>query len=90
MSSMREGRVIAARYQLERPLARGGMGSVWVARHLQLDSTRAGTLLVWRPRWRLQRALDFTVDWHRAWVAGMDMRLVCQSQIEAYRRDALT
>lgn len=31
------GQVVAARYRLERTLARGGMGSVWVARHLQLD-----------------------------------------------------
>jgi serine/threonine-protein kinase len=41
MSAIREGRVIASRYQIERPLARGGMGSVWVARHLQLESTLA-------------------------------------------------
>jgi len=31
------GTVVASRYVLERELAKGGMGSVWVARHLQLD-----------------------------------------------------
>jgi serine/threonine-protein kinase len=31
------GRIIAGRYRLERALAQGAMGSVWVGRHLQLD-----------------------------------------------------
>jgi serine/threonine-protein kinase len=35
------GSVIAGRYRLERPLAKGGMGSVWVARHLHLDTVVA-------------------------------------------------
>ncbi len=37
MSPIHPGAVIAGKYCLERPLARGGMGTVWVARHLQLD-----------------------------------------------------
>ncbi len=41
MSSIKVGRVIACKYQLERPLAKGGMGSIWVARHLQLDTSVA-------------------------------------------------
>ena len=41
MVAFQQGTIIAGRYKLERPLARGGMGSVWVARHLQLDVTIA-------------------------------------------------
>jgi eukaryotic-like serine/threonine-protein kinase len=35
------GAMIGGKYVLERPLARGGMGSVWVARHAKLGSTVA-------------------------------------------------
>jgi len=34
---LNSGDVIASKYLLERPLAKGGMGAVWVARHLELD-----------------------------------------------------
>ncbi|WP_437538971.1 protein kinase [Sorangium sp. So ce726] len=45
MNSLVEGSVVAGRYRLERMLARGGMGSIWVARHLQLDATVAVKLM---------------------------------------------
>ena len=34
--ALEPGLVVAGKFQLVRPLARGGMGAVWVARHLQL------------------------------------------------------
>jgi serine/threonine-protein kinase len=41
MIALDVGRVIGGRYRLERTLARGGMGSVWIARHVQLDTLAA-------------------------------------------------
>ncbi len=38
---LEQGRVVAGRYRLERALASGGMGSIWVATHLGLDATVA-------------------------------------------------
>src|SRR5262245_46506481 len=40
-SPYRVGRVINARYRLLRPLGRGGMGEVWSAQHLSLNTTMA-------------------------------------------------
>jgi eukaryotic-like serine/threonine-protein kinase len=37
MISIRTGTIIAGKYRLEEPLARGGMGAIWIARHIQLD-----------------------------------------------------
>jgi serine/threonine protein kinase len=41
MGAIRIGTVIAGKYRLESPLAHGGMGSVWAARHLLLDKVVA-------------------------------------------------
>ena len=45
MTAFDVGRVIAGKYRLDRPLAQGGMGSLWVARHLQLDTDVAVKLM---------------------------------------------
>ena len=41
-------------------------------------------MLGWQPRWRLEQALDRIVDWHRAHLAGADMRAVTLQQIAGY------
>jgi eukaryotic-like serine/threonine-protein kinase len=41
MNPIQSGRVIAGKYRLEACRARGGMGSVWAARHLRLDTLLA-------------------------------------------------
>jgi CDP-glucose 4,6-dehydratase len=54
------------------------------ARQLALDSSKATRKLGWAPRWGTAQALDKTLEWHRAWHAGDDMRLLCLAQIEAH------
>jgi len=52
---------------------------------LKLDSAKARSRLNWSPRWSLTEALDKTVEWHQAWVAGAQMRGVSVAQITAHQ-----
>ncbi len=55
------------------------------AHYLKLDSSKAHGLLNWEPRWRLQAALQKTLEWHRAWRNGEDMYALTLSQIAQYQ-----
>lgn len=58
------------------------------ARLLRLDVTKALTRLGWRQRWVLDRALQETVNWYKAWQAGEEMRAYTLAQIEAYEAES--
>lgn len=51
---------------------------------LTLDSSKAEDELAWRPRWDLDRSVEATVDWYRAFNDGADMFAFTRSQLEAY------
>jgi CDP-glucose 4,6-dehydratase len=65
-----------------------GDEQVHEANLLRLDSSRVAKELGWSPRWGLQRALEETVTWHRAWRDGRDMRSLCLQQIDAFMASA--
>jgi CDP-glucose 4,6-dehydratase len=52
------------------------------ARLLEVDSSRARSVLGWSPTWRLDQGLARTVDWYRAVAGGADARAVTLAQIE--------
>ncbi len=54
------------------------------ARYLRLDCSKARAELSWRPRMRLEKAIDSIVEWMHAYTAGRDMREICLSQIDRY------
>ena len=51
---------------------------------LALDSAKARTMLGWKPRWTLERALEAIVDWYKAYEAGTSVRDVVIRQIDSY------
>lgn len=54
------------------------------ANFLKLDISKARQRLGWVPRWNLEAALARTMDWHRAWIDGENMRDFSVKQIDAY------
>ena len=78
---------------VERMCALWGDGAAWAhdehthpheAHHLKLDIAKAGAHLAWHPRWSLGETLSSIVEWHRAWLAGDDMRAHCLAEIDRY------
>lgn len=70
-----------------------GDGARWIrdaaptpheAHFLRLDSSKARAELGWRPRLRTETALEWTVEWYRAWSKGAELRKVTEEQITAY------
>ena len=57
------------------------------AHFLKLDISKARQRLQWAPRWPLHTALSHITEWHKAWLAGADMRAVCLNQISQYQTD---
>lgn len=78
---------------LERALALFGLPRNWETRPepalpeahmLRLDSSKAREKLGWRPLLRIDRALQWTVDWYRSWQSGADVQAVTLRQIQQY------
>lgn len=51
---------------------------------LKLDASKARARLGWRPRLPVAQALEWTVEWYRAFRDGGDLRAVTESQIQRY------
>lgn len=60
------------------------------ARDLKLDCSKAKTLLKWNSIWGLDRALNETVQWYKAWHNNEDMHDFTLQQIENYQQEHLS
>jgi CDP-glucose 4,6-dehydratase len=55
------------------------------AHYLKLDCSKAKARLDWKPKWRLDEALDKIVAWHKAYKENGKMREITLKQIMEYR-----
>ena len=60
------------------------------ARYLKLDCSKAKNLLKWKPIWNLERALDETVQWYKAWHQNNEIQEFTMDQIKLYQEEHLT
>lgn len=51
---------------------------------LKLDCSKISAALGWRPRWHADRAVEETVAWTKAWLAGENMADCTERQIRAF------
>jgi CDP-glucose 4,6-dehydratase len=54
------------------------------AHYLKLDASKASACLDWRPALPLPLALEWIVEWYRAFQAGDDLQRLTRGQIERY------
>jgi len=52
--------------------------------YLRLDSSKARSLLGWAPRWDLERTLERTVEWYRAFEAAEPLQPLMLAQLEEF------
>jgi len=67
---------------------RSGGDGLHEAHVLRLDAAKARKRLAWRPRLRLDGALQWTVSWYKAVAEGADAAELCLRQIDQYTRRA--
>ena len=55
------------------------------AQYLSLDCMKAKSQLGWHPQWNLDRALEATVRWYKAYQQQQDVRALVLEQIHSYQ-----
>ena len=59
------------------------------ANYLKLDCSKSKALLKWKTIWGLERALDETVRWYKAWHNNEDMYGFTLNQIKYYQQESI-
>ena len=54
------------------------------ANFLKLDCSRIKSVFGWKPRMSVKEAVEWTVEWTKAYLDGQDMLQVMDQQIQAF------
>ena len=59
-------------------------GGPYEANFLKLDCSKIKNKIGWTPKWNIEKAVEMTVEWSKAWIAGENVRSIMDRQIEEY------
>lgn len=60
------------------------VGGPHEANFLKLDCSKIKNVFGWRPVWGIKTAVEKTVEWSKAWLAGEDINRVMEQQIQEF------
>ena len=63
------------------------VGGPHEANFLKLDCSRMKKVFGWKPRWGVYEAVEKTVEWTKTWLAGEDVVLCMNHQIDEFCGD---
>lgn len=69
------------------PIKEEHQPQVHEAKFLKLDVSKAAAQLKWQPVWRIDRALEQTTHWYKAFLNGQDVSAVTLRQINEFETD---
>lgn len=91
-----EGGYISTGDLVEMFCAKWGSGARWESRpdngpheagFLKLDCSKMQSVFGWKPRWGVERAVEKSCDWTKAWIAGEQLERIMRQQLEDYSGD---
>lgn len=60
------------------------MGGPHEANFLKLDCSKIKQTFSWKPRWHVEEAIQYTVEWSKTWLAGEDISECMDRQIKFF------
>jgi CDP-glucose 4,6-dehydratase len=57
------------------------------ANFLKLDCSKLKAVFAWKPRWNIEKSINYTVAWTKAWLAGEDIPSEMNREINAFLED---
>ena len=66
--------------------AKNNINGPYEAKYLQLDSTKIKKIFNWKPTWNIEKSIEKTVEWAKAFQKNPDTNSILTKQIEEFQK----